>query len=420
MNDGNGAAPPPLRLAVYGVVAEGAGSGAGMFAELLAALLARGHRVDHYGPRPFEQKSLGRFANYRFVALTMPRLERLWWRAAALRSPYPLSLVSQISQIGWQREAVLHMNATGAAYDIVFCPDAVALWPSRWPLISWPQSPPQTEAAALRSPEVMRRVVEQAGAPHFAALQLFYAYRWLVVRAALRFSDLYLCGSSWAEEGWVRFGAPRARLRRMPYFIDLGTFADVPPLGERARPFTFLWLGRAVPRKRLDLFIAGVRELRRRHPEVRARLVGNFRDDPFAAKILESIQRDPTFSIENAVDRSAVPALFGAIDVLVQPSENENFGFSVAEALAAGRPVVLGPTNGTADYVGRAGFVFTSYESVSLAGAMERAMNAVEAEGPAVSAEARRSAHEHFAPSSVVARFEAVCREVMARRRSVP
>lgn len=215
MSDGNGSDSRPLRLAVYGVVAEGAGSGAGMFAVLLARLLERGHRIDHYGPRPFEQKTLGRFQNYRFVPLTLPRLERAWWRAAALRTPYPLSFISQLAQIAWQREAVRHMDASGSSYDLIFCTDAVALWPSRLPVVSWPQSPPQTEAAALRSPEVRRRVVQNTGAAHYAAVQLFYAYRWLLTRASLRFSDVYLCGSSWAEDEWARFGAPRASLRRM-------------------------------------------------------------------------------------------------------------------------------------------------------------------------------------------------------------
>jgi glycosyltransferase involved in cell wall biosynthesis len=38
-------------------------------------------------------------------------------------------------------------------------------------------------------------------------------------------------------------------------------------------------------------------------------------------------------------------------DVLCQPSDEENFGSSVAEAQACGLPVIVGRTNGNADYL---------------------------------------------------------------------
>jgi glycosyltransferase involved in cell wall biosynthesis len=383
---------------------------------LLEGLLERGHRVEVFGIRGFnEPKSLERFENYRFVPLRLPRLERLWWRAHALRSPYPLSLVSQVAQIGWHREAVLAIEAARRSFDLILCTDAVALWPSRVPTVSWPQSPPHTEAEALRASATRRRVIENSGAVRYAAVQLFYAYRWVLVRAALGNSDAYLCGSSWARDEWARFGAKPEQLVTMSYLIDSKPFADVPALGVGRRSPTFLWLGRATPRKRLDLFLDGFRILRERNPGARARLVGNLASDPFAARILERHARDPGLSVEPAVKRSEVPRLFGAVDVLVQPSEKENFGFSVAEALAAGRPVVLGPTNGTADYVGSAGYVFSAYRPEAVAATMERVLNDLESRGPALSAAARARAEEHFTPGRVVERFETVCRELLSR-----
>jgi len=43
--------------------------------------------------------------------------------------------------------------------------------------------------------------------------------------------------------------------------------------------------------------------------------------------------------------------MLAEVDVIAQPSEEENFGSSVAEALACGVPVIVGATNGTGDYV---------------------------------------------------------------------
>jgi glycosyltransferase involved in cell wall biosynthesis len=51
------------------------------------------------------------------------------------------------------------------------------------------------------------------------------------------------------------------------------------------------------------------------------------------------------------VERTLIPALLSQHDVLAQPSEEENFGSSVAEAQACGLPVIVGRTNGNADYL---------------------------------------------------------------------
>ncbi len=49
--------------------------------------------------------------------------------------------------------------------------------------------------------------------------------------------------------------------------------------------------------------------------------------------------------------REKVPELLHGQDVLAQPSDEENFGSSVAEAQACGLPVIVGTTNGNADYL---------------------------------------------------------------------
>jgi glycosyltransferase involved in cell wall biosynthesis len=51
------------------------------------------------------------------------------------------------------------------------------------------------------------------------------------------------------------------------------------------------------------------------------------------------------------IDRREVPALLSQHDVLAQPSVEEDFGSSVAEAQACGLPVIVGQTNGNADYL---------------------------------------------------------------------
>lgn len=397
-----------MKLAVLGILADRVGSGAGAFPVLLRALLERGVDVDVFGMRGFnDPRSLEGIRGYRFFDVHVPFFERLHRTASKVPSPYPVAAVAQVAHVAYQREAVRRIEAEDGAtkYSLVLCTDAQALSPSRLPLACWPQSPPQTEAAALRNRAVASAAVQAHGVARYAAVQAFYVYRQLVARAALGWSDLYLCGSRWAHDEWARFGAAPEQLRVIAYPIDLAKYAAVPAAGASGESTTFLWLGRAVARKRLDLFLQGFVRLHERVPAVRAVLVGNLRDDPAAQRWLGAYQRHPAISVEPPCRHDQVPQLFGRVDVLVQPSQNENFGFSVAEALAAGRAVVLGPTNGTADYVGAAGFVFRGYDPDSVALAMGEARTAVLRDGAGVSAAARAAALHHFALGSVVDRF---------------
>jgi len=73
----------------------------------------------------------------------------------------------------------------------------------------------------------------------------------------------------------------------------------------------------------------------------------------------------------------------------------------VAEALSAGRPVVVGPTNGTGVYGGDATYWFDEYEPASVAAAMERALTTTLADPAKVASVARAEARRHFDPAKV-------------------
>lgn len=407
-----------MRIAAHGLISDGGGSGAGAFTVLLGSLLEQGHAVSFYGvPRFTEPRSLGRFPAYRYVPLHVPEIGSVYRLTRSLPIQYPHAVVSVIAHAAYQHQAIRKMEAEPAATrpDVVLCLDALNIWRSRLPVLSWPQSPPQTEWEALRSPRTAVAVAKASGPVYLAAVNAFYAYRYLQARATLRTSDALIISSRWSSERWVRFGLSRDRVLSLPYPLDLESFAGVEPRPEGA-PVTFLWLGRAVPRKRLDLFLDGFRRLRRRAPNARALLVGNLENDPAARRLLAAHHDLPGIELRGAVPRSEVGRIFAEADIVVQPSENENFGFTVAESLAAGRPVVIGPTNGTADYPGEAGFRFERYDADSVADAMDRARLAVETDRSRVSKAARRAAREHFAKDIVAARLVRLATDVIARR----
>lgn len=410
---------PRLTVAVHGFLADGVASSAGAFPLLLGELLSRGHAVDLFAnPNFIRPPSLERFPNYRYVPLRVEAMERWYERVHAFDAPYASAALSQVAMLAYQREAVRSMEAEHMTrrYDLVVCVDTLQLWPSaRLPVISWPQSPPHTEAAALRSFAVARNALAGTGPARYAAVQLFYAYREAIARGTSSYSDLFLCGSRWSRAEWLRFGADSERVRAQAFPLHLEPFAEIPAPGQR-EPFTFLWLGRAVPRKRLDLFLDAFALLRKSEPHVCARVVGNLRGDAAAERLLARHRDQPGLSVEAPVPRADVPDLLTECDVLVQPSQNENFGFALAEALAAGRPVVAGPTNGTFEYADEAGYGFGEYTPESVAGAMRRALQAVQSDGARVATQARRAAHDHFSIANVTDRFVAICRGLTKRR----
>jgi glycosyltransferase involved in cell wall biosynthesis len=411
---------PPMRVAAHGLISDGGGSGAGAFSVLLRGLLDQGHEVSFYGVPGFtEPTSLGRFSGYRYVPLLVPELGPMYRATRSLPVQYPHAVVSVIAHAAYQRQALRKMEEEPRATrpDFVLCLDALNLWRSQLPVLSWPQSPPQTEWEALRTRDTAAAVLKASGPAYLAAVNVFYAYRYLQARLTLPTSDALIISSRWSSKHWVRFGLAPERVVPLPYPIDVECFASVAPR-PAGSPVTFLWLGRAVPRKRLDLFLEGFAKLRQRAPGVRALLVGNLAEDAVAARILEAHRGVPGVEVRPAVPRSDVGLVLAEADVVVQPSENENFGFAVAEALAAGRPVVVGATNGTGDYPGEAGFSFEHYDADSVAAAMDRARVAVEADRMGLSEIARRAAREHFATKAVVSRLLSLASGVIARHAS--
>lgn len=93
--------------------------------------------------------------------------------------------------------------------------------------------------------------------------------------------------------------------------------------------------------------------------------------------------------------------------MLVQPSEEENCGSSVAEALVCGTPVVVGSTNGTCDYVDAGGATFADYRVEDVAAAIARVLDRLERSPEDVGADARLAAEAHLSVIHVVDGLEA-------------
>ena len=97
-----------------------------------------------------------------------------------------------------------------------------------------------------------------------------------------------------------------------------------------------------------------------------------------------------------------------SFDILIQPSEAEDFGSAVAEALCCGVPVIVGTTNGTKDYIGSNSWVFEEYTIESLAQTMEVAINAINKNREEIFNNSRLTAEKEFLTTRVVDKLEEI------------
>lgn len=125
-----------------------------------------------------------------------------------------------------------------------------------------------------------------------------------------------------------------------------------------------LYVCRLVTEKRPGLFLDVAREVVEQHPHARFVLAG---DGTLASSLARRVRED---ELEDRVLLTGfvddLEGLYGAADVFVSTSGYEGFGLAVAEAMAAGLPVVVVDVGGVGDVVGEAGVLVRDHSLSSL------------------------------------------------------
>lgn len=183
-------------------------------------------------------------------------------------------------------------------------------------------------------------------------------------------------------------GVPPERIFPMPYTIDNTRFAEASRLSPAERTVErralgatgdepiVLFAAKLQPRKRpLDLVRAAAK-LEAEGLRFRLAFVGSGEFEGEVRSLVGDLGLSSA-SFTGFVNQSRLPAIYGASDVFVLPSENEPWGLAVNEAMAAGLPVVVSAEIGCApDLVadGVNGAVFPAGNIDALADALRRAI----------------------------------------------
>lgn len=261
------------------------------------------------------------------------------------------------------------------------------------PNVAFAQGPPGTDA---------RSILRHFGQIEKLSGRLSAWKWWCMARMRLspfglppfRFSDHLIVGSRQSKTTLVeKFGMKNSRISTLPYPVDLRAFQPGTEVMS-AGALRCLWLGRIIPRKRLDLFLSAAELAISKGLDIRLTIAGDIRLVPGYGQLIAGFRYPDRLEWRKQVPRDEVPELIRRHDVLVQPSEEEDFGSSVAEAQACGIPVIVGPTNGNRDFLSPRDIVLREGAAADLCDALV-AISA-RAERPDATAVSRRAAEEYF------------------------
>jgi glycosyltransferase involved in cell wall biosynthesis len=402
-----------MKIACTGFVKRFAGSLSQANFILLEELLKRGYKIDFYGWPGFnEPLELLVSPNFRYIPVPdgnhfLPKLLRLIPRRIYnLIIPFLNILVFDRLFYGDLLQEVLRRHQR-ENYDLLcFLGLSAPVKTDVIPVISWVQAAPQTEWFYLH--KLRRTLIKYCGMLPYLAYKIFYAIKTSKARQDLDNSQLFICPSPWTKDQMIDYGVSPHQIYALPHPIDTNLF-DVKPITVRSQEITFLYLGRINTRKRLDLLLDAFALLGQERSDVRLKVCGSTSNmEKGYMRLLENLPYADRIEYVPYIPQSEVPALMSACDFLVQPSEGENFGSSVGEALCCGTPVILGISNGTKDYAGGAAFVFEEYTPESLKASMLKAIHVLEQQPEQLITDSRNAAEMYLSVPTVTKQFEEI------------
>jgi glycosyltransferase involved in cell wall biosynthesis len=366
---------PILTLAVFGWVQEDGGSVSSAHFQLCRALLDAGHQLDFFADPSFISRPDYDAPGFNYVPIQVDfRYEvdpgHFW--PGVRRGVATLNGMRRMRRFFKHGIIVARSRHQIRPYNAVLylgTPPGPTI--SGVPTVVWPQSAPQNELLAIRG--LARSIIRVSGLHAYLKLRLFYEVKDRLSWNWARRHNLILASHAARDEA-IAFGVPPDRICVAPYPIDLTRFSpQAVPSGPVRR---VLCVGRLDPRKRLDLLVDAVAVLASRRGDFQVDVIGRDGYVPGYRTLVEHASRELPMTYTGAIAQSEVIRLLHQADVVVQPSEHEEFGHAVAEALACGIPVVTGPTNHTAEYAPLGSSAsFDGYNRGSLADAIDRALN---------------------------------------------
>ena len=156
--------------------------------------------------------------------------------------------------------------------------------------------------------------------------------------------DLITVPSTFAEKSFVDAGVAAAKLRRVPYGVDLTKFM---PVGSpKSGHYDVIFVGSVGVRKGIPYLIEAFRNIR--HPRKSLRIIGSI--EPVFESWVRNI-KDADVLFMGPLPQPALKEHLSRSHVFVLPSVEEGLALVQAQALACGCPIICTPNTGGGDLI---------------------------------------------------------------------
>lgn len=199
-------------------------------------------------------------------------------------------------------------------------------------------------------------------------------YNLLIERYNLRHTRRLIAISRYVTDYFSSLLRPDVQVYYVPNAID-GNFFE---LANTSDGRTLLFAGRVIPRKRVLDLIRAFARIARQVPLAQLRIAGECSSEPsYVESVRRFIQKanlEDCVHLLGALSEETVLHEFAGCDVLALPSAQETAPMVIAQAMAAGKPVVATRVGGVAEMVsdGETGFLVEVGDIDGLADALLR------------------------------------------------
>ena len=413
----------PLRIAWLGPIPGGDASARGVATELLYGLAELGHRIDCFFPSAGQPlpREIAEHQNVTVIWGTNVWQWNRWYSRGKFRA-FATGLLTRGRASLRLRQEILRRHRH-EPYDLIYqfssieTPAVPARLTHSLPLVIHPET---HAAGELRWLIAERRLGLRCQPAHvLAAVVAVMSLRALAQRNAIRRARLVICISGVFRDHLVRdYGVRRSDTVVIPNPVRLERFTT--SAGTVSQPPRVLVLGRISVRKGVEDVVAVARTLLERGVNARIRVLGGPSLWSDYTKLLDDLP-DENAEYAGHVAAAEIPAELARGDVLLQASKYEPFGLTVAEALAAGVPVVATSEVGAIEGVDRA--VLTEVapgDFEAMAGAITTMIANLGENTTAIRTAARREASRLFASALVCERVSQALEQLVHGSGRVP
>ena len=390
--------------------AEEMGGVPGIASDVLHGLAGLGHRIDCFFPS-HEHKLPARITGVENLTFVWGTSSWQWnrWYSRTRLTAFVSSLLAR-GYASLRLRAEVTSRHRREPYDVFYQfsnVENLSIPPALRRTVPLVAHPGQSSADALRFLIRERRLsFRNRPAYAFAIAATLLWSRMRVQRKQIRGARLVVCISNVFRAHLMRdYGLAEDAGVVVPNPVRLDRFDSSD--GRIGSPPTIIVLGRIATGKGVEDVVALARLLLERQVDVRFRIVGGTSVWSNYTKLLDDLPAENSEYV-GQVEADAVPGELARSDVLLQASKYEAFALTVAEALAAGVPVVATTEVGAIEQVDRAVAAATAPGDVEgMAAAVIAMLEQLRADPTALRARARAEAERLFSP-------EVVCEQISA------